>query len=238
MKRLFFILLLPLTLLGQTQPQQMMLNMPAKSTASGGGDVTAGLQLWWKFDEGTGTTAADSSGNGFTGTLEDGVGWVTGKVGPFATSYANSGGGSDPFCVQNLAISFSGDWTISFWYNGVSTGIVNYAVTTTTTGTGIYVGGSYVSGQWGFYDGTTTFEVGTIPSSTWTFLTVTKSGTTYSFYQNGAFINSDTQISLNVTQFIAGSRQGILGISGNLDDMRLYNRALSSAEASQLYLHY
>ena len=205
---------------------------------SGGGDVTAGLQLWWKFDEGTGTTAADSAGNGFTGTLEGGVGWVTGKVGPFATSYANTGEGSDNIQVQNLAISFSGDWTISFWYNGVSTGLMNYATSTTTTGNGIFVGGSVVSGQWGFYDGTTVFGVGTIPSSTWTFLTVTKAGTTYSFYLNGAFINSDTQISINVTRFSAGSRGGELGISGNLDDIRLYNRALSSAEASQLYLHY
>lgn len=32
------------------------------------------LQIWWKFDEGTGTTANDSSGNGRDGTI-DGATW-------------------------------------------------------------------------------------------------------------------------------------------------------------------
>jgi len=43
-------------------------------------DVAAGgLVGWWKFDENTGTTAADSSGNGNTGTLS-GAGWGVGKI--------------------------------------------------------------------------------------------------------------------------------------------------------------
>ncbi|MGD0792507.1 MAG: hypothetical protein ABR920_12125, partial [Terriglobales bacterium] len=36
---------------------------------------------WWRFDDGTGTTAADSSGNGYNATLVNGVSWVTGKIG-------------------------------------------------------------------------------------------------------------------------------------------------------------
>lgn len=36
-----------------------------------------GLMAYWKFDEGNGTTAADSSGNGNTGTLVNGVTWTT-----------------------------------------------------------------------------------------------------------------------------------------------------------------
>ena len=43
----------------------------------------AGLVLHYKFDETTGTTAADSSGSGYTGTLTNMTGseWTTGKVG-------------------------------------------------------------------------------------------------------------------------------------------------------------
>ncbi|MEM2129704.1 MAG: LamG domain-containing protein [Candidatus Bathyarchaeia archaeon] len=40
-----------------------------------------GLVGYWKFDEGSGTTATDSSGNGNTGTLVNGPKWVNGKNG-------------------------------------------------------------------------------------------------------------------------------------------------------------
>ncbi|MHC4356229.1 MAG: hypothetical protein ACYS0H_26295, partial [Planctomycetota bacterium] len=33
----------------------------------------------WKFDEGSGTTAYDSSGNGYDGTLEGGATWAEGR---------------------------------------------------------------------------------------------------------------------------------------------------------------
>ena len=36
---------------------------------------------WWKFDEGSGTDAHDTSGNNRTGTLQDSAGWDQGKYG-------------------------------------------------------------------------------------------------------------------------------------------------------------
>ncbi|MBM4259030.1 MAG: hypothetical protein FJ147_24415 [Deltaproteobacteria bacterium] len=36
---------------------------------------------YWKFEEGAGATAADSSGNGYVVTLSNATGWTTGKVG-------------------------------------------------------------------------------------------------------------------------------------------------------------
>ncbi len=44
-------------------------------------DVTSGLVGNWKFDEGTGTSASDSSGNNNTGALFNSPTWVTGKFG-------------------------------------------------------------------------------------------------------------------------------------------------------------
>ena len=40
-----------------------------------------GLVGWWKFDEGSGTVAYDSSGNGNNGNLTNGPTWTTGKIG-------------------------------------------------------------------------------------------------------------------------------------------------------------
>ena len=42
---------------------------------------TDGLVGWWKFDEGSGTVAYDSSGNGHDGNLTNGPSWTTGKIG-------------------------------------------------------------------------------------------------------------------------------------------------------------
>jgi|GEM_PF-1902381 len=44
------------------------------------GDSASGIHAWWKFDDGTGFTAADSSGNSYDGTLGGSTTWVDGKV--------------------------------------------------------------------------------------------------------------------------------------------------------------
>ena len=44
-------------------------------------DITANLISWWKFDDGSNTTAVDSSSNGNSGTLTNGPAWTTGNIG-------------------------------------------------------------------------------------------------------------------------------------------------------------
>jgi hypothetical protein len=45
-------------------------------------DFTSNLVMWLRLDDGTGTTASDSTGNGHTGTLQNGPLWAIGtKVG-------------------------------------------------------------------------------------------------------------------------------------------------------------
>jgi hypothetical protein len=45
------------------------------------GNASADLVAHWAFDEGSGTTAFDSSGNGNNGTLQGDLKWITGKIG-------------------------------------------------------------------------------------------------------------------------------------------------------------
>lgn len=54
---------------------------PARSTATPPSSLDLGLIAHWTFDEGSGTTARDSSGRGHTGTLVHGPTWVAGPVG-------------------------------------------------------------------------------------------------------------------------------------------------------------
>jgi hypothetical protein len=50
-------------------------------TVGSGTVASSGLVGYWKFDDASGTTATDSSGAGNTGTLVNGPTWTTGKVG-------------------------------------------------------------------------------------------------------------------------------------------------------------
>jgi hypothetical protein len=43
--------------------------------------ITNGLVGWWSFNEGSGTTVGDVSGNGHTGTVKGGAKWADGKFG-------------------------------------------------------------------------------------------------------------------------------------------------------------
>ncbi len=67
----------------------------------------------WVFDDGSGTTAIDSSGNGHTGTLGSGVSWVTGNVGTNAISL--NGTSSAVVTVTGLVVDTSGSFTASAW---------------------------------------------------------------------------------------------------------------------------
>ena len=51
------------------------------TAADGDYDNQGDLQGWWKLDEGTGTSVADSSTNSNTGTLVNGPAWSTNTAG-------------------------------------------------------------------------------------------------------------------------------------------------------------
>jgi hypothetical protein len=100
----------------------------------------AALQAWWTFDEGQGTTAADSSGNGNTGLLIGNSTWgdpeqpVPGNAAPpIWTTGVNGGallfnstvGGTKTFGTVVAARSDSlqywgSQWTVAFWANQAS----------------------------------------------------------------------------------------------------------------------
>jgi hypothetical protein len=68
----------------------------------------AELMGWWKLDEGSGTTAFDSSGNGRDGTLNGDPQWVAGWL----------GGALDFDGGDHVDTGYSDDltnWTIAAW---------------------------------------------------------------------------------------------------------------------------
>src|SRR5271157_4709506 len=69
---------------------------------------------WWKFDDGSGTKAADSSGNGYTSNSLNSVNWVTRKIGDAVSANA-----ADGQYVSIPAIDLSGTQavTVTLWAN-------------------------------------------------------------------------------------------------------------------------
>ncbi|MER6496079.1 LamG-like jellyroll fold domain-containing protein [Streptomyces griseorubiginosus] len=67
----------------------------------------------WTFDEGSGTTAADTSGNAHTATLQGAAGWGTGKVGAHSLNLTAGGNATTAAPVVDTSAAFS----VSAWVN-------------------------------------------------------------------------------------------------------------------------
>ncbi|MFI5676346.1 alpha-L-arabinofuranosidase C-terminal domain-containing protein [Streptomyces cellulosae] len=67
----------------------------------------------WSFDEGSGTSAADSSGNAHPATLQGAAGWDTGKVGAHSLSLTAGGNATASGPVVDTSKAFS----VAAWVN-------------------------------------------------------------------------------------------------------------------------
>ncbi|HEY3377218.1 MAG TPA: LamG-like jellyroll fold domain-containing protein, partial [Armatimonadota bacterium] len=77
--------------------------------------ITPIQDAWWKLDEGSGTTAADSTGNGRTGTLCNSPTWTTGRNGG---ALLFNGLNSMVTVPNNEALKYrGGDLAIDCWIN-------------------------------------------------------------------------------------------------------------------------
>lgn len=124
-------------------------------------------------------------------------------------------------------------------YNGVGGTVLNYAL-----GFGLNTGIANQL-QFGFFNGGTwhlVTESGSFPTKQWKHVCGTWDGTTASLYINGALDNSATPggtASNDTNPTWIGRRHdsfyGTPYLSGSLDDVRIYNRALSVAEVKQVY---
>jgi hypothetical protein len=91
------------------------LGAPAGAAAATGATLTG----HWTFDEGSGTVAADSSGDGHPLTLQTGASWGPGVLGPRALSV---NGGQQYAAAAGPVIDTTQSFTVSAWVNLNSTG--------------------------------------------------------------------------------------------------------------------
>ena len=207
---------------------------------------TNGLVAYWSFNEGSGTIAHDFSGNGNNGTLSGTTipVWTNGKFGKALTFDGST---------SNVAFSFNATpintiqrLTFSAWIKtSVGTGVENNV---------IEIGGNYNS--WAIYidsgDGgmpslslTGNWSTGRVKATTnvkdgkWHLVTGTFDGTTGTIYIDGNAQNS-AAVTLKSQTGVLSSAIGMnIGggdpWNGQIDEVRIYSRALSASEVSNLY---
>lgn len=196
-----------------------------------------GLSLKYKLDEGTGTRAEDSSGNANTGYLVNGPTWATGVLGSAA-----SFNGTNAYLYSPTTTSIpigNAKQTISWWqYVSANPGTEMCAVglKNNNTGTGICVGfKSGLFGVWKFETKSWLLSASQPTVNEWHHCAYTFDGIQHRLYVDGTEVaNSTTSASTSVPSLIyvaaAGGWAGAANFAGKIDDVRIYQRALSSFE--------
>ena len=208
-------------------------------------NITNGLVGWWKFDEANGTTAIDSSGSGNNGSITGSTTWGTAKVNNGLTFSATNG----KFATGTNSILNTDIHTISFWFrmNANSGGwqqVLAYRPAGTDRSPGIWTHNSSNCLHWR-YDPSNTGTECAGPNGENSYFTIgewyhivgIKNGSTFSFYVDG---KKKTQINI-ANPKSSGPASVEMGQTAygaaimSLDDVRIYNRALSDSEVENLY---
>jgi alpha-L-fucosidase len=210
-------------------------------------NVTVATTAHLRFNESSGATATDSTGNGWNATLAGGASFAAGKSGNALTL-----GGSGAYAALPAGVA-SGldDFTISAWVklNSVSnwarlfdfgtgtnaymflspknaaTGVVRFAITTGGSGSEQKIDGAAA-----------------LPTGVWTHVAVTLSGGTGTLYVNGTAVGTNAAMTLKpsslgatANNYIGKSQFGADPyLDGQVDDFRIVNRALTSSEIAAL----
>ena len=208
-----------------------------------GSTLTNGLIAHYKFDEGSGTTVTDASG-GNTGTLTNGPSWVGGKIG---TGSLQFDGMDDSISLGNVLSLGTNSITVSVWIRSDSD---SRQVVFSKVGPKFYsfellnrsIARFYVS------DGTTThnsqFPI-SLTDGGWhnVVWVIDRTKSMGQIYFDGAEKKCSGNCIANLMSLGDITGSGLAYISGNpksvvnggLDDVRIYNRALSNTEINELY---
>ncbi|HEY7310523.1 MAG TPA: Ig-like domain-containing protein [Gemmataceae bacterium] len=207
--------------------------------------LAASLVAAYSFSEGSGTTVADSSGNGNTGTISNAT-WVSN--GKYGDALKFTGATNSMVTIPNSSsLTLTNGMTLEAWVdpsslnspeagwsaavakdhpnssNDISYSLYAAAGTGTPPAEHILVGSKDVAAS----------SNTVLPLNTWTFLAATYDGSTMKFYVNGALVGSKAQTGniteVNAPLHIGGDWSGEM-FTGLIDEVRVYNGALTQIQ--------
>lgn len=206
--------------------------------------LTDNILAYYKLDENTGTSAADATGSGNTGTLTNSPTWTTGKINSglsFASAssqHVDCGTAINPtaitFTYWMNATSFPNAYNSPVDRNGATANDFFAPLIKSSGKLAIYAGLGTGSVN---YDGT---GANTLSTGTWYFIAATYDSTNgLSGYVNASLDKNvaaaGTLATTAQSTWIGGSAIGGRYFNGIVDEVGIWSRALTSTEISQLY---
>jgi glucose/arabinose dehydrogenase/fibronectin type 3 domain-containing protein len=211
----------------------------AEATTGAPGSTLPGLVAAYAFGEGSGLTTADASGNGNGGTLTNAT-WST--QGRYGNALSFNGTNSVVQVANSASLALGSGMTLSGWVKPSATQSgwrtlvqkqTDAYYLNASSGAGALRpagGGTFGSGAATIYGPTAS------PVNGWTYETLTYDGTTLRLYVNGV------QVATRATTGAVQSSTSPLWIGGNqpygeffnglIDEVRVYNRALTPSEVN------
>jgi len=195
----------------------------------------------WSFEEGGDTTAYDSSGNNNHGTLKNGPTWTDGQI-----NKALSFDGTDDYvdCGNDESLNITDAITIEAWMKLGSTGTFQALVDKQwDNGYSILIGDNrnilcYYSGGGGPNYYSLSAGAGSFEWGEWNHIVYTFTTSKARVYVNGVEKNSkvpEGNIALNSYSLQIGKSYYVYPAKGFIDEVRIYNRALSAEEIKRHY---
>jgi hypothetical protein len=203
-------------------------------TASG---PPSGLVAAWGFNEGTGTTVADASGNNNTGTIS-GATWST--LGRYGNALSFNGVNNVVVINNAASLNLTTGMTLSAWV--FPTAAQSGWRTIVQRQVDAYFlhassdGGALRPAAGGTFGGSGKFVAApsAIAVSTWTHVAVTYDGTTIRLFVNGTQVATTPQtgtVETNTNPLrIGGNSPYGEYFQGRIDDVRIYNRPQTATE--------
>lgn len=208
---------------------------------------------WWKMDETTGTTAADSSGNGHNGTLNGtaltALVWMpTSGISGGAIKFDAAVSGSKDMRIDVPAAGLSTSaGTVAFWTKltepqyraGGRNGVAYFFGCGSTTANRIGLLMSTFDTQLDAELGSSSsLNITTLSTAVWYHLALVWNGTNYYVYVNGSEVTSGAGSISSLASTAAIGNKGASpaqSMDGMVDDVRFYGTALSAGEVYNLY---
>lgn len=195
----------------------------------------------WKLDEASGLAASDSSGAGMNGSLSGGAAWTAGQIG----GAVSMDGVDDHINVAHAStLNLGGAFTIALWVNPSevpnafkSMIVKNYDYFFYAASSGYCAPGAMIAGIATAAGNRIACDSAPLAVSTWTHVAMVYDGAALRIVRNGvqsASIAASGLPNANAGTLQLGASQFGEHLKGRLDDVRIYNRALTISEVQGL----
>lgn len=228
-------------------------SFPMESNTVSAASVSDNLLVSYNFDETSGTTATDATGNGFHGTLSSGASWsTTGKLGGCVLLSGTSSYVTIPNGVMNDVhnVTISADVYINTaatntWVFGIGPDSGTYIFLNSKNSSGYTYGAITTNGTVGsgYSSEKGVKNLSALPTGTWTNVALVISEDTHSerLYINGTLVQSNNDITEDPADMYDATKafSGYIGkslyssdgyLNAKVDNFKIYGAALTTSE--------